>query len=94
MLFGNESLNPPSRFIGEIDSSYLDVLDKEEKEDSKGFHVNIDPDATYQVGDHIIHDSFGEGVIVNVDKMILTAAFPHPTGIKKLMKGHKSIRKV
>ena len=41
-----------------------------------------------------MHDDFGEGVIVSVDKSILTVAFPHPYGIKKLMKGHKSIRKV
>lgn len=93
MLFGNESFNPPSRFIEEIDSSYLDTMEVE-KEEPKNFSFKIDPDATYQVGDHIIHDSFGEGIIVQVDKMILTVAFSHPIGIKKLMKGHQSIRKV
>ena len=36
----------------------------------------------------------GEGIIVMVDKSILTIAFPHPYGIKKIMRGHKSIVKV
>lgn len=95
MLFGNESLNVPSRFIDEIDSSYLDISASEEKEEEKGsFSSCINSDVTYQVGGHIVHDSFGEGVIVNVDASILTVAFPHPIGIRKLMKGHKSIRKV
>ena len=45
-------------------------------------------------GEKVVHSEFGEGVIVSVDKTILTIAFPHPYGIKKIMKGHKSIRKV
>lgn len=94
MLFGNESLNVPSRFIEEIDSSYLDCFEKEEKEEKKAFSMKIDPDATYQTGDHIVHENFGEGIVVSIDATILTVAFPHPIGIKKLMKGHQSIRKV
>ncbi|MDD3341048.1 MAG: UvrD-helicase domain-containing protein [Bacilli bacterium] len=95
-IFGMESCNPPSRFIGEISDSYLEALQKEEKMPSARVKIEskIDPNATYAVGDHIVHDSFGNGIVVSVDKMILTIAFPHPTGIKKLMKGHKSIRKV
>lgn len=92
MLFGNESINPPSRFIEEIDSSYLNVAEVEES--TGNFSFAIDTKATYQAGDTILHDSFGEGVIVHVDQTILTVAFPHPVGIKKLMKGHPSIRKV
>ena len=54
----------------------------------------IDNDAEYNIGDKVIHDTFGHGVVVSVDKSILTIAFPHPVGIKKLMKGHKSIKKI
>lgn len=52
------------------------------------------PSVEYNVGDSIVHNVFGEGIIVKVDKNILTIAFPHPIGIKTFMKGHKSIRKV
>ena len=54
----------------------------------------MDSSVEYNIGDHIVHDTFGTGVVVGVEKSILTIAFPHPTGIKKLLKGHKSIRKV
>ena len=47
----------------------------------------------YNVGEKVIHETFGEGIIITVDKSILTIAFPHPYGIKKIMKGHKSIIK-
>ena len=53
----------------------------------------IDDDASYSVGDKVIHDVYGEGVIVAVSN-VLTIAFSHQYGIKKIMKGHRSIRKV
>ena len=92
MIYGNTNVNAPSRFIKEIDSKYLDSDAPEEpklirKEDM------IDEDATYKVGDKIIHDKYGEGIIVAVGS-ILTIAFNHKYGIIKIMKGHKSIRKV
>ena len=54
----------------------------------------IDKNAEYSLGDHVIHESFGEGIIVGMDKSILTIAFSHQIGIKMLMKGHKSIKKI
>ena len=95
MLFGNTNRNMPSRFIEEIDKKYLDI-------ETKGRVSNIvskvkktiDKNATYEVGEHILHTDFGEGIIVAVDKSIITVAFPHPIGIKKLMKGHPNITKL
>ena len=95
MLFGNTNRNMPSRFIEEIDKKYLDI-------ETKGRISNIvskvkktiDKNATYEVGEHILHTDFGEGIIVAVDKSIITVAFPHPIGIKKLMKGHPNITKL
>ena len=46
-----------------------------------------------RAGDNVIHDTYGPGVVVNVDKSIATIAFKGQ-GIKKLMKNHKSIKKV
>lgn len=95
-IYGMDNQNPPSRFIDEIDSDYLEP-DFEEKKQSFQFtqkaEVLIDKNADYRVGDHIIHDTFGEGIVVGIDKSILTIAFSHPHGIKKLLKGHKSIKK-
>ncbi len=99
MLFGNTQLNMPSRFMDEIDSKYLEtennrigIIDKVTnfvKED-KFRKEDID----YQIGDHVKHDEFGEGVVVSVDGSLITIAFPHPYGIKKMMAKHKSITKV
>lgn len=90
-IFGDSNYNSPSRFIEEIDKKFLNIEDPEQKFDKASM---IDENATYQIGDKIIHDVHGEGIVVSMDRSILTIAFPHPIGIKKLMKGHKSFRKV
>lgn len=94
-LYGMDSMNPPSRFIAEINDDYIEkCFDERQSFIPRGHMVSsIDPEATYEIGTHVIHDTFGRGIVVGVDKSILTIAFPHPHGIKKLMKGHKSIRK-
>lgn len=95
MLFGNTTRNLPSRFINEIDKEYIEIdSTKPLTKVINNIRKKIDKTAEYTVGEHIIHTDFGEGVIINVDKSILTVAFPHPTGIRKLMKGHPSIKKI
>jgi len=94
LIYGNTNSNPPSRFIEEIDDKYLDKdIPKEEVKTEFKKSNMIDESAEYQIGDKIIHESYGKGVIVGINKMILIVAFEHPIGIKKLIKGHKSIRK-
>lgn len=92
-IYGETTYNLPSRFIDEIDTSNLDI---DENEDIKVFNKDemIDYNIDYNLGDKVIHDTYGEGIIVSVDNTVLTIAFPHPIGIKKMIKGHKSIRKV
>ena len=85
----------PSRFIEEIDKEYLDI----EKKTSINKIVSkvkkiVDKNVTYEVGERISHTDFGEGIVISIDKSILTVAFPHPIGIKKLMKGHPNITKL
>ena len=91
-IFGKESYNVVSRFIDEIDENLLEkeVSDFEQPTFNK---KPIDESIEYSVGEHIIHTTFGNGVIISVEKQILTIAFPHPHGIKNVMRGHKSIRK-
>ncbi len=94
-IFGMDSMNPVSRFLKEIDNSLLISDEKEDIFVPRIIKKNmIDINADYNVGDKVVHDTFGHGIVVSVDKSILTIAFPHPVGIKKLMKGHKSIKKV
>ena len=51
-------------------------------------------DQTYNYGDRVEHDTYGLGVVIEVTNTILTVAFDKKVGIKKLMKNHKSIKKV
>ncbi len=95
LLFGRDNYNPPSRFINEINADVLDIDEFELVSESKikPKESFIDKNAEYTLGESILHDTFGSGIIVGIDKSILTIAFEHPIGIKQLMKGHKSIRK-
>ena len=98
LLYGQENLNPQSRFITEISDEYLDKEEIKEKNifgKSKIFNnSNINKYEEYAAGEKIKHDKYGEGVIITVEKTILTIAFAHPHGIVKIMKGHKSIKKI
>ena len=96
-LFGKDQSNPSSRFISEIDENLIEKDFKEDKNNqpkvskNEFFHEeNID----YNVGDFVYHEVFGAGKVVEVTNTLLSIAFKHPYGIKKLMKNHKSITKV
>lgn len=91
-LYGLDSVNPPSRFIAEIDSSLLDADSFEKEIVNKSY--SIDENIEYQIGEHIMHNNHGEGVVVSVEDKVITVAFPHPIGIMKLIKGHSSFHKI
>lgn len=95
-LFGQVSMNFPSRFIKEINS---DLIDKEESVSLKnnnyiGNMYERDLNDDLKVGDKIVHDKFGEGVVVKIDGSVATIAFGYMYGIKNLAKNHKSIKRV
>ena len=99
LLYGQTQANPPSRFIEEIDEKYLDIekkttniINKVNKFRKENMFTN--KDIEYNKGDRVAHEEYGEGIIVSVDKKILTIAFPLPAGIRKFIKGHKSITKL
>lgn len=96
MMFGHDSANPPSRFIAEINSDLIDGFvtqaQKEEKIDiEEKFYKE---DTSYQKDDYVYHEIFGQGKVIEVSGSLVTIAFKHPYGIKKLMKNHKSLSKV
>ena len=96
-LFGKEQINPVSRFLSEIPTSLLDIKGEEEKKEEKKLEVGEmfrEEDVDYQVGDFVYHETFGTGKVVEVTNTLVSVAFKHPHGIKKLMKNHKKLSKV
>ena len=94
-IFGETGVNLESRFISEINKDHLEI-DNPKIKLSKTFvkEDSIDESLEYNVGDKIEHDKYGIGIVVQVEKSVITIAFPHPTGIIKSIKGHKAFRKV
>ena len=99
MLYGQTQVNAPSRFIEEIDDQYLErekkttsIFTKVAKINKEKMYRNTNVD--YNIGDNIRHEDYGKGVVTAVDKKIITVAFPHPIGIKKFIKNHRSITKI
>lgn len=96
MLYGRVSSNIPSRFISEMGE---DVLDEIKKDTSNLTNKKIDKEKMFNEdndlhpGDFVKHDKYGSGVVINIDGSIATISFTH-SGVKKLMKNHKSIKKV
>lgn len=109
ILYGREQVNPPSRFIKEIDKNLLDVKVKDmglEHLRSKNvgkiptfsskssFYNDEGKSLEFKVGDHLMHSLYGRGTIVAMDNTFYTVAFSSRFGIKKIMKNFKGIRKV
>ena len=95
MLYGKTSVNMPSRFLNEIDKEYIEMPEIKssfiaQKIDKQSM---FNDDNDLKAGDNVIHEKYGPGVVVAVDRSIATIAFKKD-GIKKLMKNHKSIKKV
>ena len=93
ILFGKTSVNMPSRFINEIDKEYIDLPEKKDVTKTLDVKKMFNEDNGLNVGDNVMHDIYGPGVVVMIDGSIVTIAFKG-VGIKKLMKNHKSIKKV
>ena len=95
MLYGKDTMNMPSRFIDEIDSNTIEEADSgikvQEKIDTKKMY-NKEENAEIKIGDIISHETLGTGVVVNMNGDLIDVAFK--TGVRKLMKNHKSITKL
>ena len=85
--------------MDEIDYNYVETENNRENIISKvtkyikkeDMYTNKSED--YHVGDHIRHQEFGIGVLVSLDGVLATIAFPHPYGVKKMIITHKSLSK-
>ena len=95
LLFGKVSSNIPSRFINEIG---MDMLDEIKKEGIFNVNKKIDKEKMLtendlKPGDIIVHEKYGSGVVINIEGVIATISFTK-SGVKKLLKNHKAIKKV
>lgn len=97
-LFGKEQVNPVSRFIGEISKDLIETnVEAELPKQEQKIEVEDmfrEEEVDYQVGDYVYHETFGTGRVVEVTNTLVSVAFKHPHGIKKLMKNHKKLSKV
>ena len=95
ILYGNEQLNPPSRFISEVNADDLDIVNPQMEEktviNKKEIYSSTE---NYIVGDRVIHTMYGSGTIVAIDGDFVSVAFSKNIGIKKIMKTHKNLKKL
>ena len=93
-LFGKTSMNLCSRFIDEIDESLIEsnVVKVPHINSAKMYESGRNDDLN--IGDRVIHEKYGEGVVVKVDGSLATIAFGFKEGVKQLMKNHKSLKKM
>ncbi len=106
-MYGHYQENLDSEFLSEIDEGLIDHqgLSQNRTKTSRPERINkayTEPvvETTYQpiqhhftIGDKVQHKTFGDGVVVMVDKDKVTIAFKAEYGIKVLMKDHPSIQK-
>ncbi len=93
-LFGKTNNNIPSRFIGEIENDLIEsnIIETKSIKTSNMYESARNDDLN--VGDRVVHDKYGEGVVVKIDGSLATIAFGFKEGIKQLAKNHKSLKKV
>ena len=94
MIFGREEINIPSRFINEINEDLINIENVDDKKIVKKEKNIYTEDMMYSYGDKVMHDKFGLGVVVGINKDLLSIAFSKEIGIKQFLKNHKSIKKV
>lgn len=93
-IYGEERICTVSRFINEIDKDLLDKVNNDKKLVVKREKNLYDTNQEYNYGDKIEHDTYGIGIVIEVTNSLITVAFSNKYGIKKLLKNHKSIKKI
>lgn len=97
MLYGKDVINPPSRFIKEIAPELIEVENERmlpEEQINKENLYHSEGEVNFAVGDIIMHTIYGRGVVTEVNGDFISVAFAKNYGIRKLLKNHKSIKKI
>jgi DNA helicase-2/ATP-dependent DNA helicase PcrA len=99
-IFGMTNQTVESRFIKEIDKDLINITNetsrKEETHSSfvkNMYRDDASNDSEFKAGDKVVHNVFGEGVIINIKGSIATIAFNHKIGIKQIAVNHKYLTK-
>lgn len=92
-----------SRFIDEIGNDKVEHIGHQSKFKTKNY-IRTTPTIEemigdnhiddWRIGDLIVHDVFGKGVVVKVEGRMIDVAFSVPYGIKTLMSSHKAIHRL
>ncbi len=93
VLYGRDMVNAPSRFIKEIDDKYLETNKLVDKKVDKNSMYDEENNKDLKPGDTVMHDKYGVGVVITVEKNLANIAFSHNVGVKTLIKNHKSLKK-
>ena len=72
----------------------MEVLEPKKEEPKRNIKtISLNNNASWNSGDKVEHESFGEGVVVGVKGEVVSIAFSAPHGIKKLMGSHPALKK-
>lgn len=96
LLYGGIQHNPPSRFLSEIDSSFVETAIYSSTQDSfsDGWEQpNTQPQIQVAIGDRVKHTIFGTGTITALDGDVATIQFAS-RGAKKLNIAFAPLEKV
>lgn len=96
MLFGNTNMNPPSRFIGEIEPNLIEKTETQLEKEQNSFvkeKYYSDEHTNYKHGEIVYHMSFGKGVVVDSDDRFVTVAFDKRFGIKKFLNNYQGLKR-
>ena len=104
-IYGEIRTLSPSIFLKEMDKNLLyDVL-KERKKANTSYssikknvaptkpEIKLNTNVDYKTGDKVSHDKFGLGTIIGIMGSTLVINFDS-VGLKKLLLGHPSIKKI
>ena len=97
LLFGTVNMNPPSRFISEIDDNLIEKQENKESLMNKAFEKSkfYEGEAIdYKPGEVVLHASFGKGVVLDIDDRFVTVAFNKRFGVKKFLNNYKGLRRI
>ena len=106
-MYGHYQSNPDSEFLSEIpeglvnhqgimkrQNAFVHFTKKEEKAIMDTVSSYTPTKNQFSIGDKVKHVTFGDGVVVMLDRDKVTIAFKAEFGIKVLMKDHPSIQKI
>ena len=101
LLYGDRFNNQPSRFLIEFAGGQLVEYEPGKKNtqnnnstnDKKVTLLTKEEQPKYQLSDKVVHDKFGEGMIIAINKDIGQIFFDNSKDIKSIMLNHPSLQK-